>query len=297
MSEQNKKKEFFLPHRVNQLIAAILGITITWFLNVQLGIDAVLASASVSLCGGILVRKYNAIIMAATFAGMSSISAIPTWYFAVLVGVIVFIVWILLEKVLAGVGGKYGFIGCISTFFGQLCIIPLTTMNWNNFIFNFSLWPSWFYGINGELLINIPLSILLSGFGAFLTIWLRNNVITPLLKEEDTVIASAIAGLLGFFIFWVILGTIDLSLTSEAGKLGAFVYMGSFVGMAAKKRVRWESKGDLIPYTIAGMFAGTIFLLSRVILCYGGLYGTTAFLSVLFYENIFSKYVLKQEKL
>jgi hypothetical protein len=300
MSEEKKEKKTILPHRVNQLVAAIIGVLATWALNDKLGLDAVLASAAVALAGGILTKKYHGLVMAGSFAGMSSIICIPTWYFAALVGCVVFILWVLLEKKFAGVGGKFGMIGCISTFLSQAIIIPvgmalgLKTHSLGTMFFSVAAWNLWF---TGPLAINIPLCIILTAIGAILCVWIRDHVVTPFLKEDNPVIASAVTGLIGYILFWGLFATLNIGAIPVSPKmtpfigaqLGAFIYMGSFAGMASKKRVSIKGKSNIVTFGLVGALTGTFFLFMRFVLPYGGVYGLTAFLAVLVFYNIFAR--------
>jgi len=290
-------KQIF-PNRVNQLIAAFIGTVVTWILNTQLHLDPVLASAAVSLCGAILTKKYHGVVMAGSFAGMSSIVAVPTWYFACLVAVLVFIIWMALEKIYLGCGGKYGTIAVISGFLAQFIIIPITNTpeRWATVFFAPAIWPTWF---GGALIINIPLCIILAWAGSFGTLLVRKNIVKRLWKEDNTTAGSAIVGLIGFAVIWGILLSISLTLIGEAAKLGAFVYMGSFAGMCSLKRLHCTEDthctSDNTAYSLNGLMTGILFLGTRLILPYGGLYGFTAFLSVLIYDYILAKYVLKEK--
>lgn len=296
-------------HRMKQLIAAVIGTVITWALNNMVGVDAVLASASVALCGGLVLKKYHGIFMAGTFAGMSGLGAVPGWSWACMVGVIVFLLWVATEKIMAGVGGKYGWTACWSGFGAQFIIIPIrismglaTASAWNNVFFNTGAFNAWFIAQPW----NIPLCIILSCIGAVATIWLRNKIITPLWGIENTTVASALVGLFGFLIIWTPMATFEIFLTGSlspegptltiAPKLGAFVYMGSFAGMASKKRIRWEGKSDILAFAIVGIITGCIFFIARMILPYGGLYGWTAAVGVMTYDFVFAKLILREEK-
>jgi len=315
--EEKKEKETPLPHRVNQLIAAIIGTILAWAMTTQVGIDAVLSSAAVALCGGILTKKYHGIVMAGSFAGMSSLAAVPAWYWAVIVGVIVFVLWVGLEKMMAGVGGKYGFLACISGFLAQFIIKPITGGDWSTLFFTPAVWQAWFVGATGAYLINIPLCILLSVIGAVATLWARDHLVTPKMGGENTTIASALVGIIGYAVCWGIAMTMAHSVpppaadasaaeiskyntgltvvAAEAGKLGAFIYMGSFVGMASKSRVRKGGQGNIPAFAIAGAVAGVLFLATRFILPYGGLYGFTAAIAVMIYDFLIAGKIFKEK--
>ncbi len=313
--EKKKEKETLLPHRVNQIIAAIVGTILTWAVATQAGVDAVLASAAVSICGGVMTKKYHGLVMAGSFAGMSSTAAVPTWYWAVLVGVIVFVLWVVLENMMAGVGGKYGFLACISGFLAQFIIKPITGGAWDTLFVAPATWIAWFTGAN---LINIPLCIVLAMVGAVATLWARDHLVTPKMGGENTTIASALVGIIGYAVCWAILMTygrfvlgplaIDASAkeivaynaklaaySGEAGKLGAFIYMGSFAGMASKSRVRKGGEGNIQAFAIVGIVTGALFLVTRLILPYGGIYGFTAAVAVMIYDFLIAGKIFKEK--
>ena len=109
------------------LLVSIIGCTSTLILSQYT--SAVIASAIIGLIGGLILKEYQGINYAASFAGMSSLSA---WTGPIL-GALVFIVWLLLEDHFKGVGGKLGTIALISGII--YCLFTGNTnlvSNWDN---------------------------------------------------------------------------------------------------------------------------------------------------------------------
>ena len=102
------------------VIIAISGCIITYSLNhgavmllgqtypLPLKFAAVIASALVGLIGGFVLTNNAAVNHSASFAGMSTLAAIANTEQSIVTGVVVGVLYILLENRFEGAGGKLG---------------------------------------------------------------------------------------------------------------------------------------------------------------------------------------------
>jgi hypothetical protein len=275
--------------RIEMLVTAIVGVVLVWYAWNNAGINNVIASAAFGLVGGLVLKKHFAIFYSATFAGMCSAAVIPHWYWAVLVGVILWALWILLEKMFAGVGGKFGMIAMVA---GQIAAIVVLLVGdidkhpiYNSAAEYTDIWQIWLLG---------PI---VAAVSAYMVVWLLKN------KSEtvkNTTVGSAIVGLIGGFLLLALTEELLLKTTENiievktiAAALAAACFTGSFVGMASAARM--ETKGvmpDYCAYLITGAISSLILLLLTPYLGTGGKYGFSAFCAVLIWNQIIAKYIL-----
>jgi hypothetical protein len=270
--------------RIEMLVVAIIGVVVTWFAHTCGGVSNIIASAGFGLVGGLVLKKHFAIFYSATFAGMCSAAVIPHWWWAVLLGIVVWVIWILLEKLFAGVGGKFGMIAMVA---GQIVAIPVLLVDdiAKHPIYNdAAVYPDIFAWL---------LCPCVGAVSAYMVVWLLKN------KSEtvkNTTVGSAIVGLVGAFILLGIndgdIATVS-DLEAIKGLLAASCFTGSFVGMASAARM--EAKGlmpDYVPYLITGAISSWILLIIIPYLNTGGKYGFSAFCAVLIWNQIIAKYLL-----
>lgn len=91
------------------LLCTFVGVTVTWFINHQMGYGAIIANGLVGVIAAILLPATLAgATYTASFVGMSSISVIPSIWGAALGGLVVGLVIITTTEIYAGIGGKGG---------------------------------------------------------------------------------------------------------------------------------------------------------------------------------------------
>ncbi len=278
---ENMKKK-----RIYQLIMAIAGTVLTILVqqpNASIGysgMNNIIASAGLALVAGVFFKKHFDIFFSGTFAGMCAATIIPNLGWAVLLGAMVFVIWVLLEKKFAGVGGKFGTIAMIS---GLIVSLIAWTIEKAWPVANYAMldWICW---------LGAP------AFGALacaMTLYLRNK--GELVK--NTTVASAMVGLVGAFLLLLITAkTFDNTTTLTYGFVfSAVVYTASFAGMASKDRLKNERFNEYISFAITGAMAGLIILGIWGILGYGGKYGFSGFLAVLVFNKLLVKLLNKRK--
>jgi len=225
------------------LLVSILGCTLTLLLSQYTGV--VIASALIGLIGGLTLKEYATLNYAASFAGMSSISVVSLVYSPIL-GLLVFIVWLLLEGRLEGVGGKLGTIALIAG-----VTFSLLTAN-INFV------SSW----NEVNITNIILWVITGIIGTTLTLVIREEI------NKNAVIASALVGLIGGILL--------------SQQLALVLFSASFAGMSSKKRMKGYKEFIISGVWVGIIFTALYGLLPGI----GGKLGFIGFLSVLITETL-----------
>lgn len=246
-----------VTYSLNHGVVRLLGQS--YYLPLKLG--AVVASALIGLIGGFVFMNDAAANHSASFAGMSAIVAIATTEHSIMTGVVVGILYILLENSFGGVGGKLGTIGMTSTLIVATILWPFNTYSY----FNFPAWSN----VTPTLVIS---SILTGAVGSALTLFVREQVVQKTYGRNDSVIGSTLVGLLG--------GLLLPYIPVIGSNLSLVLYEGSFVGMSSRKRLAGYKE-----FLISGALCGLLF----VVLCVvfpgvGGKLGFMAFSSVLLYQ-------------
>jgi len=260
------------------VLVAITGCVVTYSLNhgvvrlmgqsypLPLKLGAVIASALIGLIGGFVFMKDAAVNHSASFAGMSAAVAIATTEQSIMTGVVVGIVYILLENRFGGVGGKLGTIGMTSTLIVATILWPFNPYSYCNF----SAWS------NLTLTLVIA-SILTGAVGSALTLFVREQVVLKTFGRNDSVIGSSLVGLLG--------GLLLPYIPVIGSALSLVLYEGSFVGMTSRKRLAGYKE-----FLISGALCGLLFaVLYGLFPGCGGKLGFMAFSSVLIYQYGLSK--------
>lgn len=93
----------------NIIILSIISVVITWILNHEVGYGAVVSNGLVGVIGAILLPGALAgAVFTASFVGMSALTIIPSFAWAIVGGAVVGIVISLTKEIYAGIGGKGG---------------------------------------------------------------------------------------------------------------------------------------------------------------------------------------------
>ena len=102
--------------RLSILICSFIGVTLTWFINHEMGYGAVIANGLVGVMAAIfLPNNLAGITYTSSFVGMSSLAVIPSMAAAVLGSLIVGLILLTTEEIYAGIGGKGGTTAALST--------------------------------------------------------------------------------------------------------------------------------------------------------------------------------------
>ena len=274
-----------------RISSTITATFLTWFIQKQKYTNVLSSSIVTLLLSYILFdnssnNNLSQSIFCGSFAGMASMTIIPTWQSIVLLGVFTSMFYeIIIEKkqMFIGVGGRLGFTAFLASLLVALLqstptgITSLTLLSKKIG----TIFGSIYNGSN-----NIILSMILwHTIGSIVTIILRENNPTT----QDPVRASAVVGLVG-----------SLLLQDKTAALA--LYGGSFVGMSAPGRlmhgmipprsteqpVSFVSR--LISFGIAGALGGLIHGLSIELGWFnggwGGKAGLCAFLGCLCFRLV-----------
>lgn len=91
------------------LFISIFGASITWMLNHHMGLGPVVSNGLVGVMAAILMPASLAgVLYTSSFVGMSSITVLPSIYFALLGGALAGVGIAATTEVYAGIGGKGG---------------------------------------------------------------------------------------------------------------------------------------------------------------------------------------------
>ncbi|TVR68396.1 MAG: hypothetical protein EA427_10830 [Spirochaetaceae bacterium] len=108
-----------LPTDILIVSSVFLGATVTYWISIDLGHGAVIASGLVGVFAAVLVKPYAVPAYCGAFVGMSS-SALLDWPGLMLAGVIAGVVFVLGKHVFNGFGGKLGTIAFAGAVFAAL---------------------------------------------------------------------------------------------------------------------------------------------------------------------------------
>lgn len=98
------------------LICSFIGVTLTWFINHEMGYGPVIANGLVGVMAAIfLPNDLAGIAYTSSFVGMSSLAVIPSMVAAILGSLIVGLILLTTEGIYAGIGGKGGTTAALST--------------------------------------------------------------------------------------------------------------------------------------------------------------------------------------
>lgn len=109
-------KFIFNKRSIYFLICSFIGVTLTWFINHQMGYGAIIANGLVGVMGAIfLPNDLAGITYTSSFMGMSSLAVIPSITAAAIGSLIVGIILLTTVEIYAGIGGKGGTTAALST--------------------------------------------------------------------------------------------------------------------------------------------------------------------------------------
>ncbi len=98
------------------LICSFIGVTLTWFVNHEMGYGAVISNGLVGVMAAtFLPNDLAGITYTSSFVGMSSIEVIPSIAAASLGGLIVGLILLSTAEIYEGIGGKGGTTAALST--------------------------------------------------------------------------------------------------------------------------------------------------------------------------------------
>lgn len=194
------KEELFI------FLSVLAGSLITYFLNHDLALGAVMASSIIGISASILLKKYQVPIYCGSFAGMVSSTVISSYPGIIIVGIFAGILFILSKDVFKGFGGKLGATAFFGTAVSAVLFGTITsTMSSAEIAMNYQLVIYFFIGAVGTFLLRDRLKL-------------------------SVVLCSAMLGLLGAVFLPLIYG--------EAGALLAVgMFCGTFVGMSSIERL------------------------------------------------------------
>ena len=111
-----EEKTKFNKRSLYIMLCAFIGVTITWFINHEMGYGAVIANGLVGVMAAtFLPNDLAGITYTSSFVGMSSLAVIPSMAAAALGSIIVGIILLTTVKIYAGIGGKGGTTAALST--------------------------------------------------------------------------------------------------------------------------------------------------------------------------------------
>lgn len=101
--------------KLNIMACAIVGVVVTWFINHQMGYGPIIANGMVGVvAGALLPGPLAGVTYTASFVGMSGLSVIPSFFSALIGGVVVGTIIIYTPEIYAGIGGKGGTTAAVS---------------------------------------------------------------------------------------------------------------------------------------------------------------------------------------
>ena len=102
--------------RLSILICSFIGVTLTWFINHEMGYGPVIANGLVGVMAAIfLPNNLAGITYTSSFVGMSSLAVVPSMAAAILGSLIVGLILLITQEIYAGIGGKGGTTAALST--------------------------------------------------------------------------------------------------------------------------------------------------------------------------------------
>jgi hypothetical protein len=244
-------------------LAVVVGSLVSYYLNVTLGLGAVLGASLVGLVGAVVAPAYGPPLYCGSFVGMASPTVLrfPAFLLAI-VGA--GIIYVLAQDVFNGYGGKLGTIACAGC-----CLASL---------------------VSGSTFLSSPVS---SWEGA----WPSILVATAAAVLSYVInVRLACGGVMGSALVGVVGGIVLPALVPSEGIPGIGVTLataclcGSFTGMSGKNRI-----SHVALMALAGSLTGLVFVYSAPAMAgAGGKLGTTAFgsaIAVSALTRVFSKLV------
>ena len=239
------KRPVFPTKDLYLFLSVFVGGAVSYWLNVNMGLGAVVAAALVGVLAGVLMPAYAVPLYCGGFVGMASPKVLDSTQL-LLAAAIAGVIYVLAQDVFNGFGGKLGTIACAGCMLSALCCGKALLTGQV---------PS------GDVSTKIVVTSVIAAVVAYLV-----NV----KMGKGAVMGSAIVGLVG--------GLVLPALFPEVGATLATVCIcGSFAGMSSKARIANEAL-----MVVAGGIVGLVFVYSSPYLGgAGGKLGTTAFGAVI----------------
>ncbi len=219
-----KAEALFSQKNLITFAAVVVGALVSYTLNLNLKLGAVLAASIVGVVGGFLVKDYAAPLYAGSFVGMSAKALLAGHGQAAIAAVIAGIVYVLTLAVFGGFGGKLGTIAVTGSVLAGLILAGK---------FSHPAVPAW--SVGWQLLV-------VSLVAAVAAFYLNNNL------KQGPVIGSAAVGLAA--------GLIGKAVPSF-GPLATMAICASFLGMSNTKRFP-----SILPLGVAGLVVGLAYMFS-----------------------------------
>lgn len=206
-SADSEEQRYDFPTDTLSFVSVLLGAVVTYWISVDLGQGAVVASGLVGIFGAAFVKLFAVPLYCGSFVGMASASLLLMYPGVVLAGAIAGVVFVLAKHVFNGFGGKLGTIAFASSVLAAL-IVQRPFLG--------SAVPDW--GEVGWLMVTYCTAAAVVTF--ILSVWFGNG----------PVLSSGMVGLAGGLLLPAIHG-------SEIGGLIAIgVFSASFAGMSGTNR-------------------------------------------------------------
>ncbi|HHY44249.1 MAG TPA: hypothetical protein GX512_00870 [Firmicutes bacterium] len=226
-------------------LSVFVGALVSYWLNVNLGLGAVVASALVGVLAGVVVPAYGVPIYCGSFVGMASPKVLNETGI-ILAAAVAGVIYVLAQDVFNGFGGKLGTIACSG------CILACTFLRHPLLS---GVVPTW--DVGSRLIVTSVVAAVAAYY-------------VNVRMGKGAVLGSALVGLAGGLILPALFPEIGASLATVA-------ICASFAGMSSKARIPNE-----LLMAIAGVIVGLVFMFSSPYLGgAGGKLGTTAFGSVI----------------
>lgn len=237
-----KAGNLFTQKNLLIFLSVVVGTLVSYFLNVNLKLGAVVGSAIVGLVAALLFPDYAVPLYTGSFAGMASTALLPGFGHVAFAAVTAGIVYILTMTVFGGFGGKLGTIAASGCAFTGICMATE---------FSHPAVPTWDQGL---------WLVIYSLIAVAATYYLNNT------RKHGAVIASSVVGLLA--------GVLLPAIHPELGKgLAVMAICASFAGMSNTKRFP-----TIVSILFVGLSAALVYMFSSPFIGgTGGKLGTIAF--------------------
>jgi len=243
---QNDSKPAEFLTKALEFAAVFIGGIFTFYLSIEMGLGAVIASSLVAIIADMIVPDYGVPAYCGSFVGMSSNALFFNYSEVALASAIAGLVYVLARDVYGGFGGKLGtiaFIGGAIAGFGlgrEFLVVPIADLYTN-------LWV-----------------LAIAFIAAPLTFYLSHN------RGNGPVLASGVVGLFGGL-------TLPALFPQIGNTLAVVAICASFTGMSSTQRCHrfWH-------ILVAGLFTEILFIFTTPLLGgAGGKLGTIAFASII----------------
>jgi len=199
-------------------MSVFLGTLVSYYLNHNFALGAVVASSLVGLIGGLLLSKYAVPIYCGSFAGMvsSTLTSDPTAIF--IIGIFAALLYVFGSQTFVGFGGKLG----ATAYFATL----LTSV---------------FYQTFRDTMIGSSITIQSDVFIVFII----GSLGTYLINEQYDIGVVTASSLLG-----LTFGLILPNVFSHGGALAVALFCGTFIGMSTSSKL--STRVSVLIATIIG---------------------------------------------